>query len=127
MNNSGLKLLLTLLISVIAVSGYFITTALDRLRSSNYALADALKEFKKTQTAPYIPPQAAAVPAVKKAVESNIANKDFYTSDAVPGGRMIQATEAAINKVLKPITFCNISYVGNCFGKSITSGVFFRS
>ena len=38
MNNSGLKLLITLLIIAVSVSGYFVTTTLDRLRSSNYAL-----------------------------------------------------------------------------------------
>ena len=105
MNNSGLKLLLTLLIIAVSVSGYFITTALDRLRSSNYALADALKEFKKTQPLSSLPRQEEVRPAApaKEALESNIANKEFYAADAVPGGRMIQATEAEAGN-LNPLT-----------------------
>ncbi|MBR2871901.1 MAG: peptide-binding protein [Lentisphaeria bacterium] len=103
MNNNGLKFLLTLLFLAVAGAGYFITTALDRLRESNYALADAMRELKSS--APRSPqkeqpkqPSRAAGKAV-----SPIANAAFYASAAVPGGRMIQAVEAETGN-LNPLT-----------------------
>ena len=102
MNNSGLKLLLFLLILAVAGAGYFITVALDRLRESNYALIDALKEQQQR-------PAAAALPAPLKQEKtapektSEFANRSFYAPEAVTGGRMVQATEAETGN-LNPLT-----------------------
>ena len=92
MQNSGIKFLLTVLILTVAGTGYFITSALDRLRESNYALADAMKELKRLPAAP-VTVRRASAPAA--AVNSQpFANRKFYSPEAVAGGRMIQATEA---------------------------------
>ncbi|MBR2374580.1 MAG: peptide-binding protein [Lentisphaeria bacterium] len=98
MNSGYLKFILTLLTAAVAAAGYFITTALDRVRESNYALADQLKELKHA-------PIPAAVKEKHTAVKSEtaIANKEFYSPEAVAGGRMIQATEAETGN-LNPLT-----------------------
>ena len=92
MQNSGVKFLLTVLILTVAGTGYFITSALDRLRESNYALADAMREVK---TFPVSPAAGKKVPLpASVSGQGQAANREFYSPSAVPGDRMIQATEA---------------------------------
>lgn len=104
MNNSGLKVLLFLLILAVAGAGYFITAALDRLRESNYALADALKEQQQrlvpAGSAALIPPKEVKAAPEK---ETPFANRAFYAPEAETGGRMVQATEAETGN-LNPLT-----------------------
>ena len=104
MNNTAVKFLLSLLIVTIALTGYFITTALDRVRESNYHLADTLKEMKSLPSAPPAAVNAkAAVKEKKSAPQSNIANREFYASEAVTGDRIVRATEAEAGN-LNPLT-----------------------
>ena len=104
MNNTAVKFLLSLLIVTIALTGYFITTALDRVRESNYHLADTLKEMGKLASAPAAEVKAKPAEKVKKSVqESNIANKAFFSPEAVTGDRIIRATESEAGN-LNPLT-----------------------
>ena len=102
MQNGYTKFILTALTLVIAGAGYFITTALDRLRESNYHLADTMKEMKTLSP-------AAPAPAVQKEKKSSapapgtIANREFYDPAAQRGGRIIRATEAEAGN-LNPLT-----------------------
>ena len=106
MNSGYLKFILTLLTLAVAGAGYFITTALDRLRESNYVLADRLKEAGRAGIARALPQAApggtAAAPA-RTEEKTLIANRSSYDPDAVTGGRMIQATEAETGN-LNPLT-----------------------
>ena len=80
MQNSGIKFLLTVLILTVAGAGYFITSALDRLRESNYALVDAMNELKTLPASP-----AAAVSASAPAAPRSgkpFANRKFYAPEA---------------------------------------------
>ena len=103
MNNNGLKLLLVLLILAVAGTGYFVTTALDRLRESNYALADAMRELGNSGIRSGAGHKEAHRSVERKEAENKIANRAFYASGAVPGDRMIQATEAETGN-LNPLT-----------------------
>ena len=103
MNNNGLKLLLVLLILAVAGTGYFVTTALDRLRESNYALADAMRELGNSGIRSGAGHKEAHRNVERKEAENKIANRAFYASGAVPGDRMIQATEAETGN-LNPLT-----------------------
>ena len=103
MQSGYTKFILTLLTLVIAGAGYFITTALDRLRESNYHLADTMKEMKKSSFVSSLP-----VAQVQKKSEAplsvpTIANRAFYDPAAETGGRIIRATEAEAGN-LNPLT-----------------------
>ena len=104
MKNTGIKVLLVLLIVTIALAGYFITTALDRLRESNYHLADTLRNVK---AAPMVPAVQGDLPRKTPGVQTPegipFANKKFYAPQAVTGGRIIRATEAEAGN-LNPLT-----------------------
>ncbi len=104
MHNTSLKVILVILTATIALTGYFITTALDRVRESNYALADTLKELK---TRSFVS-AATAAPQVRKKEEKlpeteKIANRKFYSPKAVTGDRIVRATEAEAGN-LNPLT-----------------------
>ena len=79
MNSGYLKFILTLLTLAVAGAGYFITTALDRLRESNYVLADRLKEAGRTGMVRNVP-QAAPQGKVQ-------------VSPAQPGGKTVIANQ----------------------------------
>ena len=103
MNNSTLKFLLVLLIIAVTGAGYFITTALDRLRESNYALADAMRELQSSGAGVKTSPLPVKQAPVKSPARGLIANRKSYAPEALPGGRMIQATEAETGN-LNPLT-----------------------
>ena len=104
MKNTGIKVLLAVLIVTIALAGYFITTALDRLRESNYHLADTLRNVKTVSIAPAVQESSPRKALKGKASgEALFANKKFFAPEAVTGGRIIRATEAEAGN-LNPLT-----------------------
>ena len=107
MQSGYIKFILTVLTLVIIVAAYLIITALDRVRESNYHLADTLKELKGQGAIAAGPKEsAAAAPEKQKAPGKStgvIANSVFYSPEAVTGGRIIRATEAEAGN-LNPLT-----------------------
>lgn len=98
MNNGYMKFILTLLTLVIAAGSYFITTALDRVRESNYMLADRMKEMKYVSG-----PRVDEKKAPAAVQTGKFANREFYSPESVAGGKMIMATEAEAGN-LNPLT-----------------------
>ena len=95
MKNTGIKVLLVLLIVTIALAGYFITTALDRLRESNYHLADTLRNVKTVSIAPAVQESSPRKALKGKASEEALfANKKFFAPEAVTGGRIFAISAA---------------------------------
>lgn len=96
MQSGYIKFILTLLTLVTGTAGYFIVSALDRVRESNYAVVDAMKELKNAGGTAVVRASSAAAAErpEKSSPEKEIANRTFYSPRAVPGGRMIQAAEA---------------------------------
>jgi len=117
MGNTGIKILLALLIAVVGLSGYLVVESLDRVRATNVRLLDRLEQMERNLRA--LPPKPeASVPAQKPAESSagsSIANREFFDPAAETGGRLILAISAEPPS-LNPIT-CNEATATDIYGR----------
>ena len=113
MNGSAyLKFILTLLTLSVMIFGYLGVSSLDQLHRVNVRLLEKLE--KGGLTVEKQTPSASPAEKIRAEGSAKIANRQFFDSAAVPGGRLIRAIEAEPPN-LNPIV-CNEATTSVLYG-----------